>query len=164
MGRAVGATENRVKGSLFARMQGSGVGTRRGLSALSGIVLAAQVALLQNPAFARTMDGFFAYCTSNNGGTGECINEEDGRKMTCMIVPGQIITCPAVSSSFECVWISGITANQAQFWCDPEDEAALYGAATDQALPRVLDDPLERGSDAMNNGEIPIEESFENEF
>jgi len=32
----------------------------------------------------------------------------------------------------ECVWISGITANQAQFWCDPEDEARMYGTKQKQ--------------------------------
>jgi hypothetical protein len=74
------------------------------------------------------------YCTSNLDGTGSCTNEEDNRPFSCLIVPGQIISCPSESTTtaVECVWISGITANQAQFWCDPEDEAKMYGAKSKQ--------------------------------
>jgi hypothetical protein len=90
------------------------------------------VLLVQVPAvnaLERVMDGFFAYCTSNLDATGDCVNQEDGRSMDCIIVPGQIIECQSPQAvTFECVWISSVTANQAQFWCDPSAEAALYGA------------------------------------
>lgn len=79
-------------------------------------------------AYGRDRDGFFAYCTSNMDGTGVCVNEEDSSNFICLIVPGQIISCPASNSkSVECIWISNAVAFQAQFWCDPEDEAAIYG-------------------------------------
>lgn len=116
---------------------------------------------------ARERDGFYAYCTSNLDGTGECTNEEDGRKFQCIIVPGQIISCPTMTSkSMECVWISGVTANQAQFWCDPEDEAALYGdLGSSNALPRVFENTLPtpknpRNEDTENSTESIFEERF----
>jgi len=90
------------------------------------------------PLLAKSMDGFIAFCTSNHDSTGECVNQEDGRKIQCLIVPGQIISCPAQSKSVECIWISGITANQAQFWCDPDDEAALYEGVLSDSMPDVL--------------------------
>ena len=100
-------------------------------------------------ASAKIMDGFFAYCTSNLDGTGACVNEEDGREISCLIVPGQIISCPTrLSRSVECVWISGITANQAQFWCNADAEAAMYGSTSNfsptndpkNKYPKTLDD------------------------
>lgn len=132
----------------------------RRLLTLNGLLLAAQVILSQGPSMARVMDGFIANCTSNHDGTGECVNEEDGRAITCMIVPGQIISCPSASRSLECVWISSITADLAQFWCDPEDEAALYGAAIDGALPEVIDNVLEGDSGSTTNGETLINNKF----
>jgi hypothetical protein len=162
--KTASAKGNQVKRPRFAQKQGRQMAISRRSLTLSGLLLAAQVTLLPGPSMARVMDGFFAYCTSNNDGTGECVNEEDGRKITCLIVPGQIISCPAASRSLECVWISGITANQAQFWCDPEDEAALYGAAIGDALPRALDNVLEGGSGSGTNGEAPIKNTFEDEF
>lgn len=90
---------------------------------------------------AKQMDGFFMYCISNNDGTGFCTNEEDQKNFSCLIVPGQIITCPgSTSQSVECVWISGVSANQAQFWCDPEDEAAMYGSVGQSLRQPVLED------------------------
>lgn len=99
------------------------------LAAAAGLVLSSA------PLHARDMDGFFAYCTSNHDNTGECINEEDGLKLSCLIVPGQIISCPVPSGSAECVWISSITANQAQFWCGPSDEAIIYGSIFSKSNP-----------------------------
>jgi hypothetical protein len=82
---------------------------------------------IQSTAEARTIDGFFMYCTSNLDGPGSCTNEEDNRAFTCMVVAGQIITCPGKqAATVDCVWISSISENQAQFWCDTEDERAMY--------------------------------------
>jgi hypothetical protein len=98
-------------------------------------------ALIQSTSIAGTLDGFFMYCTSNLDGTGSCTNEEDNRPFSCLIVPGQIISCPSESKTgaVECVWISGITANQAQFWCDPEDEARMYGTKPKQTQQQSPD-------------------------
>jgi hypothetical protein len=152
--------ENQPKFPYFAQKQKLQMAIIRRLLTLPGLLLAAQAILPQGPSMARVMDGFIAICTSNHDGTGECVNEEDGRKITCTVVPGQIISCPAASRSLECVWISSITANQAQFWCDPEDETALYGAAIDGALPEVLDNVLEGDSGSTTNGEAPIKNNF----
>jgi hypothetical protein len=117
--------------------------------------LAAQILLSlslgQAQSQAKQMDGFFMYCISNNDGTGSCANEEDSKAFSCLIVPGQIITCPVnASQSVECVWISGVSANQAQFWCDPEDETAMYapiGQSLDQPVledSKINDDEFKR--------------------
>ncbi len=99
---------------------------------------AAGLIFAQLPLLAKSMDGFIAFCTSNHDSTGECVNQEDGRKIQCLIVPGQIISCPAHSKSVECIWISSITANQAQFWCDPDGEAALYEGVLSDSMLDVL--------------------------
>jgi hypothetical protein len=102
------------------------------------------------PSRAKAMDGFFMYCTSNLDSTGQCVNEEDNRSFSCLIVPGQIITCPTpkTSLSIECVWTSGITANQAQFWCDPEDERAVYGIEESTAAQKRPNKGLQQSSPA----------------
>ena len=119
------------------------------LSWLAINILGIPALLSHHWASAKIMDGFFAYCTSNHDGTGVCVNEEDGMEISCLIVPGQIISCPTqLSRSVECVWISGITANQAQFWCNADAEAAMYGNASKSNLtndlenkyPQTLDD------------------------
>lgn len=71
-------------------------------------------------------DGFTAYCTGNLDGTGDCFNEETNQPYTCIVIPGQVIDCNSKGGSpFQCVWISGIQANQAEFWCDPSVDAML---------------------------------------
>jgi hypothetical protein len=123
------------------------------------------VTIIQIAAGAKSMDGFFAYCTSNLDTTGECTNEEDARKFSCLIVPGQIISCPTnTSRSMECVWISGITANQAQFWCDRDDEAALYGSLLESPLPQAIDDATPDSLDNRNNPGLPGVNIFQNSF
>jgi hypothetical protein len=121
--------------------------------------------MIQIAAKAKSMDGFFAYCISNLDTTGECTNEEDGRKFSCLIVPGQIISCPTnTSRSMECVWISGVTANQAQFWCDRDDEAALYGSVLESPIPKSLDDDTPDSLDKKNNPGLPENNIFKNSF
>jgi hypothetical protein len=108
---------------------------------------------------AKVMDGFFMFCTSNLDGTGACINQEDGREFSCLIVPGQIISCPAANSrSVECVWISGISANSAQFWCDPDKETAMYADSAFENLPNVI---RESAPSKQNIGPSPVNQ---NEF
>jgi hypothetical protein len=111
---------------------------------------------------ARQMDGFFMYCISNNDGTGFCTNEEDQRNFACLIVPGQIITCPMnTSQSVECVWISGVSANQAQFWCDPEDEAAMYGSIGQSLDQPVLEDSQINADELKSSPQQPSEPALE---
>ena len=108
---------------------------------------------------AKVIDGFFMFCTSNLDGTGVCVNQEDGREFSCLIVPGQIISCPAANSrSVECVWISGISANSAQFWCDPDKETAMYSDSSFENLPDVI---RESAPSEQNIGPSPINQ---NEF
>ena len=121
--------------------------SRRNFALASALLFS--LTLGQGAIQAKQMDGFFMYCISNNDGTGFCTNEEDQKNFACLIVPGQIITCPvSTSQSVECVWISGVSANQAQFWCDPKDEAAMYGSigqSLDQPVPeesQINDDEL----------------------
>ena len=95
------------------------------------------------------VDGFFTYCTSNSDGTGSCTNEEDGRVFTCIIVPGQIVSCQTTTSkAVNCVWISGVTANQAQFWCDADAEAAMYDNQPESDPPKSLDNKLPQSLDS----------------
>ena len=71
-------------------------------------------------------DGFTAYCTGNLDGTGQCVNQENAQRYTCLIIPGQVIDCKSKAGTpFQCVWISGVQSNQAEFWCDPTVDALL---------------------------------------
>jgi hypothetical protein len=70
---------------------------------------------------ADVIDGFVASCTGNFDGTGLCVNSETNQRFTCLIIPGQVIDCKLPSArSFQCVWVSGVQANYAEFWCDPQ--------------------------------------------
>lgn len=78
-------------------------------------------------------DGFNVYCTSNLDGTGVCASMESGKKLQCIIIPGQVIDCKSRSGkSFQCVLYSQYAANQAEFFCDP---------SVDQMLGQEVDAP-----------------------
>lgn len=65
------------------------------------------------------IDGFIASCTGSLDGTGQCVNSETSQAFTCTIIPGQVIDCKSrLARSFQCVWISGVQAGFAEFWCD----------------------------------------------
>jgi hypothetical protein len=51
----------------------------------------------------------------------------------------------------ECVWISGITANQAQFWCNADAEAAMYGNASKSNLTNDLENEYPQ---TLDNNEL----------
>lgn len=75
---------------------------------------------------ADVVDGFVASCTGNYDGTGICVNTETRQRFACTIIPGQVIDCKLPSErSFQCVWISGVQANYAEFWCDPQVDAMM---------------------------------------
>lgn len=86
------------------------------------------------------VDGFVASCTSNMDGTGLCTNSENGKKYTCLIIPGQVIDCksPRTGRSFQCVWVSGSQAYYAEFWCDRNVDIMLRNEISSNALK----DPL----------------------
>ena len=88
------------------------------------------------PGMAATVDGFVASCTGNNDGTGQCVNLETTQRFSCLIIPGQVIDCKSrAGRSFQCVWISGVQANQADFWCDPQVDALLRDEISANQLP-----------------------------
>lgn len=87
------------------------------------------------------VDGFVAACTGNLDGTGQCVNQETGSRYTCLIIPGQVIDCKSRSSrAFQCVWISGVQANYAEFWCDPEVDALLRNELSATQLDQPFKD------------------------
>ena len=108
------------------------------------------------PVQASSIDGFVASCTGNLDGTGECVNAETGKKYMCLIIPGQVIDCKSRSSrSFQCVWISGVQANYAEFWCDPQVDAMLRNELSSKQLNRPFTDttisPLRPLPDDLKN-------------
>jgi len=87
------------------------------------------------------VDGFVAACTGNLDGTGLCVNQESGLRYTCIIIPGQVIDCKSkASQAFQCVWISGVQANYAEFWCDPQVDALLRNELSARQLDRPFKD------------------------
>lgn len=93
---------------------------------LGTILLGLTNPVLRSQAAADVVDGFFAYCTGNNDGTGLCRNEETGLSYTCQIIPGAVIDCKSPKAKdFQCVWITSPTANGAQFWCDKNVDQML---------------------------------------
>lgn len=121
------------------------------------------IALLAAPvAFAADdqADGFVANCTSNMDGTGLCVNAENGKKYTCLIIPGQVIDCKSPKSrSFQCVWISGVQAYYAEFWCDRNVDVMLRNEISSNVLNDRLGDqqpvPLkDRLIDNINSPEV----------
>ena len=97
------------------------------------------------PVHANKLDGFVANCTSNQDGTGLCVNQETKQSFTCLIIPGQVIDCSTASGKdFQCVAISGAIGNQAQFSCDPKVDQMLMGELTDKAFnPEELGEPVD---------------------
>ena len=95
---------------------------------------------------ADVVDGFVASCTGNFGGTGQCINQETSQRFTCVIIPGQVIDCKSSKSKpFQCVWISGVQANYADFWCDQQVDTLLRNEVNSQSLQPSLTSPLGPG-------------------
>lgn len=104
----------------------SSLATDAALAAARSTAAALATVAVALPAAAVTVDGFVASCTGNNDGTGQCVNLETSQRFSCLIVPGQVIDCKSrTGRSFQCVWISGVQANQADFWCDPQVDALL---------------------------------------
>ncbi len=109
---------------------------------------------------ADALDGFTSYCTGNLDGTGYCFNQETNQRYTCIIIPGQVIDCKSKGGKpFQCVWISSVQSNQAEFWCDPSVDAMLSAEVSGSAfrqqgldpLQQRPQDPSEFQSDAFHN-------------
>ena len=114
----------------------------RQLSLHALLLVFAVGATLSAPVFAAP-DGFTAYCTGNLDGTGDCFNQESNQRYTCVVIPGQVIDCKSKGGlPFQCVWISGIQANQAEFWCDPSVDAMLANEISANIFSQSDVDPL----------------------
>lgn len=108
----------------------------RATKAFAQAALLAALAPLQALA-SDPIDGFVASCTGNNDSTGDCVNLETSQRFNCLIIPGQVIECKSRRSRpFQCVWVSGVQANQAQFWCDPQVDAMLRNEISGNILPQ----------------------------
>jgi hypothetical protein len=82
-----------------------------------------------------TIDGFVASCTGNMDGTGICVNNENNKSYSCLIIPGQVIECKSMTNrSFQCVWISSTQANYADFWCDSQVDKLLKNELSSQVF------------------------------
>jgi len=87
------------------------------------------------PVHATTIDGFVANCTSNQDGTGVCVNQENLQSFSCIIIPGQVIDClSSRGKDFQCVAISNTIGDQAQFSCDAKVDNMLAGELNDKIL------------------------------
>jgi hypothetical protein len=113
------------------------------LSLVSVGVLAAVLAAIQPGSALAAPDGFTAYCTGNLDGTGDCFNQESNQRYTCVVIPGQVIDCKSKGGTpFQCVWISGVQSNQAEFWCDPSVDAMLANEISANTFRQRSVDPL----------------------
>lgn len=107
------------------------------------------------PVKATSIDGFVASCTGNLDGTGECVNAETGKKYACLIIPGQVIDCKSRSGrSFQCVWISGVQANYAEFWCDPQVDAMLRNELSSKQLNQPFTDTTPNPLHPLQGGDL----------
>ena len=106
-------------------------------------VLSAALAAMQPGSVSAAPDGFTAYCTGNLDGTGDCFNQESSQRYTCVVIPGQVIDCKSKGGTpFQCVWISGVQSNQAEFWCDPSIDAMLANEISANVFRQRSVDPL----------------------
>jgi len=77
---------------------------------------------------------FSIYCSSNLDGTGRCVRDSDSDPITCVMIPGAVITCrDKARRIYECVQYGSIVASQTQtqFVCKPH---ARQTTAGDQPL------------------------------
>ena len=112
------------------------------LSVRVGVLAVTLAAMEVGSAFAAP-DGFTAYCTGNLDGTGDCFNQETHQRYTCLVIPGQVIDCKSKAGTpFQCVWISGVQSNQAEFWCDPSVDAMLANEISANTFRQQSVDPL----------------------
>ena len=117
------------------------------------VFLSALQLLISLPAHSKTVDGFVANCTSNQDGTGQCVNQETMQGFTCLIIPGQVIDCNTASGrEFQCVSISGAIGNQAQFSCDPKVDRMLIDELNNKAFkPEPISIPVDETQATTDN-------------
>jgi hypothetical protein len=61
------------------------------------------------------------YCTSNQDGTGACINAETNDPFDCTLIPGQVISCrDADKKKFSCINYGVNQSGQGYFQCTPK--------------------------------------------
>ena len=90
-----------------------------------------------------TVDGFLAYCTSNNDWTGICTNTENQISYGCLIEAGSIINCKSKKQTpFQCIWVSDVRANAAEFWCNKEVDQMLSDEFANNQTDAILPDTI----------------------
>ena len=90
-----------------------------------------------------TVDGFLAYCTSNNDWTGICTNTENQISYSCLIEAGSIINCKSKKQTpFQCIWVSDVRANAAEFWCNKEVDQMLSDEFANNQTDAILPDTI----------------------
>lgn len=112
-------------------------------SATTALSLGLALAFPGSACAQNVLDGFATYCTGNLDGTGQCTNQENNQRYSCLIIPGQVIDCKSKGGRpFQCVWINGIQSNQAEFWCDPTVDALLANELSSNVFRSNGKDPL----------------------
>ena len=113
---------------------------------------------------------FTVYCTGNHDATGNCLktgNSEDGKKLECIMVPGNIIDCESDSdSNIECILITATSA-QAEFSCNRRKAKSLTSVeTTSNQNPDYQEDIIydDETKDSENEPNDPQPDVFTNPF
>jgi hypothetical protein len=94
--------------------------------AISTAALLAVLGALQVRVMAQELtypSSFSIYCSSNFDGTGRCVRDSDANPITCVMIPGAVISCrDKARRIYECVQYGSIVASQTQtqFVCKPD--------------------------------------------
>jgi hypothetical protein len=66
------------------------------------------------------------YCTSNQDGTGACVNSSTNDPFDCTLIPGQVISCrDSEKKRFSCINYGSNQSNQGYFQCTPKPPSPL---------------------------------------
>jgi hypothetical protein len=70
------------------------------------------------------VDTINIYCTSNQDGTGECVNSDNNSIVDCTLIPGQVITCrDSQSQLLSCINYGSNQSSQGYFQCSPKSDS-----------------------------------------
>jgi hypothetical protein len=100
------------------------------IHAIAGLVAVALFGPIKSTASPQTLlaqsfdsDTTNIYCTSNQDGTGECINSDDNSIVDCTLIPGQVITCrDSQNQRLSCINYGSNQSSQGYFQCSPKNE------------------------------------------
>jgi hypothetical protein len=66
------------------------------------------------------------YCTSNQDGTGACINAATSAPFDCTLIPGQVISCrDGDMKKYSCINYGSNQSGQGNFQCTPKPKLSL---------------------------------------